>query len=331
MRKENDKKLFILVLVAMLIVMLFVGYEPVSEIHHEDNISQEEEFLINNNSLYIEMIDFDSCFIGGEGLLESTDMKTLLTKERLLSSDIKNVIIDEGITEIGYNCFNNYVYLESIKLGDATTRIRNGAIKRCPALKYIYLPDTLQKVGEDFLLNCPQNLIIITNGTSEKLRKLYDTGNLMIIESCESYEAFLDVAKQGVLIHSFGPSQLYTNSLIEKTDKLILSPGSTQYGPYTSVQTGKYFVEILGSNFDILNEQYVYVNHENTDAPINPVYVEEVEIMTDRITYKMTVDNLISHGEFCMFNPSESESVSIREINIYIDRVDDSPFLINWW
>lgn len=63
-------------------------------------------------------------------------------------SNIKSVIINEGITSIGVNAFNNCQNMRSISIPDTVTSIGSSAFRYCYSLESIDLPDTLETIGD---------------------------------------------------------------------------------------------------------------------------------------------------------------------------------------
>ena len=180
------------------------------------------------------------------------------------------------------------------------------------------------------MLDCPQDLFIITNGTADKVRKLYNVENRTILESCDSYAAVQAGKKQSALICSYGPKQLFVTKPVAGAGELILTSGSTQFGPYTSLAKGEYLIEVLGTGFDAVEEKHVYVNYQSVEEIENPVRVEEITVLSDKISYKIIVDAPVSMVEFCMTNRAEDKTIKIKEINLY-DNSPVSVFLENWW
>lgn len=60
---------------------------------------------------------------------------------------ITNIIINEGITEIGSYAFMEYYNLKSVSLPNSLTKIRDDAFSYCPKLEYINIPDNVSFLG----------------------------------------------------------------------------------------------------------------------------------------------------------------------------------------
>lgn len=62
-------------------------------------------------------------------------------------SDIKNVIVGDGVTKIGYNAFYGYATIESLSLPDGLIEICGGAFYGCAKLKELILPESLTRIA----------------------------------------------------------------------------------------------------------------------------------------------------------------------------------------
>ena len=144
---------------------------------------------MENRRIVFEVLNTDTFYIGGEGKVTHSDIKTLLNANDVLVTDIVNIIFGDEITEIDYNVINDYRYLESIKLGKSIKRIRNGSIKNNPNLKYIFIDSSLEAVGRDFLDNSKEKLTIITDGNISHIQSLIGTEGekIKIISRIDSY------------------------------------------------------------------------------------------------------------------------------------------------
>ena len=63
-----------------------------------------------------------------------------------LRSDIKRIVIEQGVTSIGNAAFINLENVESIEIPEGITNIGEGAFYRCLSLKEIILPQSLQSI-----------------------------------------------------------------------------------------------------------------------------------------------------------------------------------------
>ena len=62
---------------------------------------------------------------------------------------IKSLVIEEGVTEVGNNAFQNCTLLESVSFPSGLTEIESCAFQNCAALANIELPDGVKWIGEN--------------------------------------------------------------------------------------------------------------------------------------------------------------------------------------
>jgi hypothetical protein len=70
------------------------------------------------------------------------------------NSDIKEIIIQDGVTRIGGSNFNNCFSLESITLPDSLTSIGDWAFSGCEILRSIEIPDSAVDIGKGAFASC---------------------------------------------------------------------------------------------------------------------------------------------------------------------------------
>ena len=68
--------------------------------------------------------------------------------------DIKHVVVQDGVTSIGYCAFSGHPELLSVRLPDTVTQIGTLAFHNCAALKDLNLPDSVERIGKDAFQNC---------------------------------------------------------------------------------------------------------------------------------------------------------------------------------
>ncbi len=78
-----------------------------------------------------------------------------------------NTHIPKGVTQIGYNAFNNCYSLESITIPEGVTQIAEHAFSGCIDLKAIILPQSLEHIDNDAFVGCTslQSVVIPKNVT----------------------------------------------------------------------------------------------------------------------------------------------------------------------
>ena len=85
---------------------------------------------------------------------------------------IKQIQIDEGVTEIGDNAFAFCLGVQEIRLPSGVTRIGIGAFSYCLGLRYAELPESLEKVETDAFYQCKNLEEAAFLGTEEQRQKL---------------------------------------------------------------------------------------------------------------------------------------------------------------
>lgn len=75
------------------------------------------------------------------------------------NQEIKNVIIGDGITEIGTNAFNQ-TSIESISIANSITIIGNYVFSNCYNLTNINIPDSVITIGDSAFKNCDRLTIV---------------------------------------------------------------------------------------------------------------------------------------------------------------------------
>lgn len=325
MKKECDKRIFTGIL-GILLVIICIAVHVI-----ENRMGDETDIVVSlqNESLYIEERENDVIYIGGEGKLESGDLSALLTANGLLASDVTNLIIGNEITEIGYNCINGYKYLETLRLGDRVACVRNGAVLNCAALDYLYIPESVEKLGRDFLYGCGA-FYIVTDGPAEAIEEKLDTEPLFIVERSGSYDDFLACVEEGVVPYqSFDSTSLAATDPDAGSNPIKLHGGYVQFGPYTTIEEGEYTIVVHGQNFDKLTNDNITVNIQNSDVVVNR---EEADIEADKITYTVSFSALASSVEFCIYNDSaDGEMIEISGIDIYSNGHEMPAALGYWW
>ena len=97
------------------------------------------------------------------------------------SSKIKNVILPDGITSIGYGAFLDCSGLTEILIPDTVTRIEAHAFRNCDNLSWVTLPQQLERLGHSAFDSCislehiflPDGLKRLPNGAFRDCISLY--------------------------------------------------------------------------------------------------------------------------------------------------------------
>ena len=70
------------------------------------------------------------------------------------NSDVKKVVIEDGVTSIGSYAFQNCRSLTNITIPNSVTSIGNSAFEWCSSLSSVTIPDSVTSIGEAAFYNC---------------------------------------------------------------------------------------------------------------------------------------------------------------------------------
>ena len=107
-------------------------------------------------------------------------------------TDITEVIVKEGVTEIGSCAFMDCKYLRKVTLPSTLLSIMTGAFLGCQALEEITIPESVKKLGYDVFFNCwklteifiPKNVVDIGVQTFDSC---YDLKKIIVDPENKSY------------------------------------------------------------------------------------------------------------------------------------------------
>ena len=86
-------------------------------------------------------------------------------------SNIKSVVIENDITDIGSYTFSNCAYLTSVTIPDTITAISPYSFKACTSLTSIIIPDSITTIGEGAFSDCTHLENIIT---TDSIIRIFD-------------------------------------------------------------------------------------------------------------------------------------------------------------
>nr|MBP3599335.1 leucine-rich repeat domain-containing protein [Eubacterium sp.] len=94
----------------------------------------------------------DTLVIAGEGIIPGPDLE-YYDEEAI--TDIKKIVVKEGVTGLGDNCFaRNYPKVVSIELPSTIQSIGKRAFMECYRLKQISLPSGISEIPEECFKDC---------------------------------------------------------------------------------------------------------------------------------------------------------------------------------
>lgn len=108
---------------------------------------------------------------------------------------------------------------------------------------------------------------------------------------------------------------------------MILHNGYLQYGPYAAVAEGTNRIKIVGSGFDKLTEDSMYINIAGVVPEKN-----NVTITPEKVTYYAVFNEAVSGVEFCLKNDSaDGGEIVISSLQIYHEKINFPDVLKDWW
>ena len=184
MKYDGGKRAFLVVLLVIFALLVYLCIDGREIIRW----TAEVAYTRQNESLYIETLEDGSIYIGGEGKLYGTDMQALIEGESMNFETVMDVIIGDGITEIGYDVIGEYPILHTVRLGNGVRVAGNGSIRECPELQFVFVPSGIESISRDFLYEC-NDCIVVTDAPANSLPKLRNTRKANIVGNVNSYEA----------------------------------------------------------------------------------------------------------------------------------------------
>ena len=148
-----------------------------------------------NGTLYLEKWGDGIFFVGGEGILYGSDLMALVEGEGN-KNDVREIIVGDGITELGYKAMIEFEGMKTLWLGRDMAVADIGSIKGCTALQYVYLPACFAQCGKDFLYDCGK-CVVVTGGPADSLPTLRNVGKKRLLAGVDSYEALAAASAPG--------------------------------------------------------------------------------------------------------------------------------------
>jgi len=124
-----------------------------------------------------DMCDFwDS---SGDGITSTTGGEAPWWFDESTRDAIQNVVIQNGVTNIGNRAFKDCSYLQTITIPNTVTIIGRRAFDNCPSLQEIEIPSSVTEIEGEAFYNCSGlNTVTIENGTTElNFSSFYYSGN----------------------------------------------------------------------------------------------------------------------------------------------------------
>lgn len=184
MRENGAKWVFLVAMSACfaLLILLFARRSVDSE------VAFEREYPRNNLTLSLSRDKDGVIRVDGGGKLYAKDLKAMLKAAGIHSSEVRDVIVGDGVSEIGYKTFYHMKTMQTLKLGDSVVRIAPGALNHCAALEWLYLPSGAEEIGAGFLYACDQ-CRVVTDARPEALSQLDNVDSQRVVGGVDSLDA----------------------------------------------------------------------------------------------------------------------------------------------
>lgn len=318
MKNDRGKIVLIAVLIACLALLYWVC-DPSDTIKETKNSKQ----ALENDTVSIAVTEQGGMFIGGEGKLAGADLDRLMSGKRLKKADIADVIVGDGLTEIGYSVCNGYKNLKTIKLGESVRVVHNGAVKNSEALEYIYLPSGLDEVGMDFLYGCGSPFLV-TDGAAEDLPEIVNAVPERILANVRSYE---DLVQRRAEVPCFTcAADAMTRDNPVEGDPTALDPDCSVTSPKFALEAGAYTLRLSGSGLDRLGKEDVAL----TVAGEALGGFEVADAGAESLACSFTLSGHTDAIQLRATNRS-SERVEVTALSIYEDGAYIPPTVMEWW
>ena len=209
---------------------------------------REEELALgsNYNNPLFTFCPLDSVFIGGkityyknskngyspfyhnESLraIHITDKETIITENEFNGcTNLKNVIIGNGIQTIEDGAFSDCISLPSIKIPETVTCIGANAFARCKALPMIIIPKAVKTIDNNAFLGCEALKTVVIADREEELQLGYNISGKTttpLFSSCPLDSVYIGGNINYQTESSYGYSPFYHNTslrAIQITDK----------------------------------------------------------------------------------------------------------------
>ena len=192
--KEKVGIRLLIILVAMFFSIIILGginKSNASELIGEWNISAND----GESNIIASLYDNGSLIISGRGEIidfEKSDDRGYFDN----INEIKNVVVEPGVTSIGRLTFDRCNNIETILLPDGLRKIGEGAFYECKKLKEVNLPESLEELGESVFIRCYQltNIKIPFGIDKIDYNCFYGCSNLQKIEMTNAVKEIKDRA-----------------------------------------------------------------------------------------------------------------------------------------
>lgn len=185
----------------------------------------------------------------------------------IFSSDIKNLIIDDNVTNIGYYTFNDCTGLNRVTIPKSVTNINIGAFDNCTSLKDVYYGGT--KEEWDKISIQPYN-DYLKNANLHFADTVKPTGEITSTKDVDDAQTVTLTLKDdtGVLGYYWGQSSDYKDNSFTETSKETVTKDIVNSGTY--YLTVK---DISGNVSDTVSVTFYKISLELNGGEVTPTYI----------------------------------------------------------
>lgn len=190
------------------------------------------------------------------------------------TSDIKSVVIKNGITGIGEAVFANCVNLENVTLSNTVTEIEDNAFSCCSSLKNLTLSTNLTQIGEYAFESCNLSSVYVPNNNAHIGKYAFGSDNENPIILCNSTVQFDDDYNTVYYIDKSVPVKNFKDlyqSNYDFNNTLLYSFTANESGTYYSGGEGWYsdsnYMQIFDENYNLVKSQKIESISEDENNP----------------------------------------------------------------
>jgi len=124
-------------------------------------------YAINNGSIIILGYTGTNGTVTIGGTINGYPIRSIRPQAFYGSTNLTNVVIDNGVTSIGDEAFYNCVNLTSVTISNSVTSLGNGVFYRCSSLTNIVIGNGVENIGDDAFYYCTNlTSVIIPNSVT---------------------------------------------------------------------------------------------------------------------------------------------------------------------
>ena len=185
------------------------------------------------------------------GTIQIPDSVRFIYSSVFTHSNIREITIPEGITELGFSAFSNCANLSSVNLPDSLTYIGNNCFGMCPALNYIEIPKNLTSVGSNIFSHDYIKTVVFFTRNALSLGIYNFTAIHAPYGSREGDYVFSYLDNQARLVYYFGSetSLILPDDYLGNNYSITSNAFSKNKTTITSIKLGEKITEIESNAF----------------------------------------------------------------------------------